>query len=337
MLESSEVKMCTSLSIKINNGHCFFGRNMDIPYQFNQSVMIIPKNYVLTNKITNEKQKTGHSMIGMGTVIDGHPVLADGMNEAGLACAGLNFEGYASFDKEPIESKENVTPYDFIWWILSHFKTTEEVKAGVQNLQFVDCPINENTPVPLLHWMVSDKTGKSIVIEKTKEKLSVYDNPVGVMANNPTFDWQLTNLNQYLVVSPHSPTQTNWANHSLNALGVGAGMLGLPGDFGSVSRFVRIAYMANHLPKIDTDKEGITQFFHILDYVKMVKGGALTKEGLEDLTIYSSCMDLQKGIYYYKTYDNSRITAVNMFNETLDENKVILFDYITDQDILEQN
>lgn len=329
--------MCTSLGIQISNGHCFFGRNMDIPYQFNQSVMIIPKNYLLTNKVTNKKQVTKHTMIGMGTVIDGHPVLADGMNEVGLACAGLNFEGYAYFEKELIDKKENVTPYDFIWWVLSNFETIEEVEVGAKTLHLVDCPINENTPVPKLHWMISDRTGKSIVIEKTKEALTVHDNTIGVMTNNPTFDWQLTNLKQYLMVSPYSPKQTNWSDHQLNALGVGAGTMGIPGDFGSVSRFVRIAYVAAHLPKIENDKEAITHFFHMLDYVQMVKGGVLTEDGLEDLTIYSSCMDLQKGIYYYKTYENNRINGINMFKAVLDEEKVIQFSYLTEQDINYQN
>lgn len=329
--------MCTGLSIKSQEGKYFFGRNMDLAYNFNQSVMIIPRGHQYQDRVTGNVVTNNRAMIGMGTVIDNHPVLADGLNEVGLGCAGLNFDGYAYFEKEPMEGKNNIAPYDFIQWVLSNHETVEEVKRGIKNLELVDCPINDKTPLPMLHWMVADKTGKAIVVEKTKDSLSVYDNPVGVMTNNPTFDWHLTNLNEYLYVTPTSPKETKWSEHILKALGIGAGTLGIPGDFASVSRFVRIAYLRSHMPKIEGDMQAITQFFHMLDYVKMVKGGVRTKEGLEDLTTYSSCMDQEKCIYYYKTYGNNRINAVDLHKEQLEGTNIKRFDYSVNQDINYQN
>ena len=310
---------------------------MDFAYYFNQAVMIIPRNYQYQDKVTGNIVTNKRAIIGMGTVIDNHPALADAMNEVGLACAGLNFEGYAYFEKEPIEGKNNIAPYDFIQWVLSNHETVEEVKQGIEQLELVNCPINDKTPVSMLHWMIVDKTGKSIVVEKTKDRLAVYDNPIGVITNNPNFDWQLTNLNEYLHLTPTSPKQTKWGEHTLNALGVGAGTLGIPGDFASVSRFVRIAYIRSHMPKIEGDVQSIGQFFHMLDYVKMVKGGVLTDEGLEDFTSYSSCMDQEKGVYYYKTYENNRINAINMHKEQLEGTNLKIFKYLTNQDINYQN
>ena len=185
--------------------------------------------------------------------------------------------------------------------------------------------------------MIADKTGKSIVVEKTKNKFAVYDNTVGVMTNNPTFDWHLTNLNEDIKIKPNQPKETNWSNQELKALGVGAGTLGIPGDFASVSRFIRIAYIRNNMPNIEDNITAITQFFHMLDYVKMVKGGVITEDVLEDLTLYSSCMDQESGIYYYKTYDNNRINAIDMNKENLDGDKIKLFTYETTQDINYQN
>ena len=310
---------------------------MDLAYSFNQAVMIIPRNYQYQDKVTGNTVTNKRAIIGMGTVIDNHPVLADAMNEGGLACAGLNFDGYAYFEKDPVEGKVNIAPYDFMQWVLSNYETIEEVKQGIEKLELVDFPLNENTPVPMLHWMIVDKTGKSIVVEKTEGGLTVHDNPMGVLTNNPTFDWHLTNLNEYLHVTPVSPKETKWGNRTLKALGIGAGTLGIPGDFASVSRFVRIAYIRSHMPEIKNDTQALTQFFHMLDYVKMVRGGVLTDDGLEDGTTYSSCMDQEQGIYYYKTYENNRINAIDMHKEQLTGAELKIFKYLTEQDIHIQN
>ena len=310
---------------------------MDIPYSFNQSVMILPRNYQYRDQVTGNLVTNKRAIIGMGTVIDNHPALADGMNEAGLACAALNFEGYAYFEEEPVDGKNNIAPYDFIQWVLSNHETIEEVKRGLEDLELVNCPINEQTPVAMLHWMVTDQTGKAIVVEKTKDRLTVHDNDLGVIANNPTFDWHITNLNEYLHLTPISPKEAKWGQQTLKALGVGAGTHGMPGDFASVSRFVRIAFIRAHMPKIEGDAQAVTQFFHMLDYVKMVKGGVLTDEGLNDYTLYSSCMDQEQGIYYYKTYENNRINAINLHNELLEGTEIKIFKYLDKQDIHYQN
>lgn len=329
--------MCTALSIKSKNNKWFFGRNMDLSYNFNQSVMLIPRNYKFQDKVTGDMITNNRAIIGIGTVIDDHPAIADAMNENGLACAGLNFAGYVYYEKEIVKGKINIAPYDFIQWVLSNHETVDEVKDAIKNIELVDIPINDKTPVSTLHWMLSDKTGKSIVVEKTKDKFSVYDNPVGVLTNNPTFDWHLTNLNEYMNIAPNQPKETKWSNQELKPLGIGAGTLGMPGDFASVSRFVRIAYIRDNMPDIEDDITAITQFFHMLDYVKMVKGGVITEDGLQDLTLYSSCMDQENGIYYYKTYDNNRINAVDMNKEQLEGDKIKLFTYQTTQDINYQN
>ena len=310
---------------------------MDIPYYFNQSVMILPRNYQYRDQVTDNLVTNKRAIIGMGTVIDNHPAIGDGMNEVGLACAALNFEGYAYFEEQPVAGKNNIAPYDFIQWVLSNHENIEEVKRGLEDLELVNCPINEHTPVAMLHWMVTDQTGKAIVVEKTKDRLTVHDNYLGVITNNPTFDWHVMNLNEYLHLTPTSPKEAKWGQQTLKALGVGAGTHGMPGDFASVSRFVRIAFIRAHMPKIEGDVQAITQFFHMLDYVKMVKGGVLTDEGLHDYTLYSSCMDQEQGVYYYKTYENNRINAISLRNESLEGTEIKIFKYLDNQDIHYQN
>ena len=325
--------MCTALSINSKEGNYFFGRNMDLAYNFNQKVIIIPKSYEFKDLVTGNMITNNRAIIGIGTVIDNHPTLADGMNENGLAAAGLNFMGYAYWEKELVEGKTNIAPYDFLQWILSNHDTVEQVKESIVNIELVDVPLNEKVPCPTLHWMITDKSGNSIVVEKTKEKFAFYNNTVGILTNNPTFDWHLTNLNEYMYLTPNNPKDTEWSNQELTPLGVGAGTLGIPGDFASVSRFVRAAYIRANEPELDNDINAVTQFFHMLDYVKMVRGGVITEEGLDDITLYSSCMDQENGIYYYKTYGNNRISAINMNKEELEGKELKIFEYITEQDI----
>lgn len=329
--------MCTALNIKTTDDKVFFGRNMDLAYNFNQRVLIMPPNYQYEDKVTGNIVTNHKAIIGMGTVIDNHATFAEAMNKEGLACAGLNFGGYAYFEKESVEGKLNIAPYDLIQWALSNYTTVSEVKEAIKNIELVDAPINSETPVATLHWMLTDKSGASIVVEKTVEGIKVYDNPVGVMTNNPTFDWHLTNLNEYLYLSPVHHKKSVWSEKELHSLGIGSGTLGIPGDFASVSRFIRIAFIRANTPTINSDNEAVSQFFNMLDYVKMVRGGVMTEDGLEDLTLYSSCMDLNKGTYFYRTYNNSRINVIDISKENVETTDIISFPYLTEQDYNYQN
>ena len=329
--------MCTALSIKTNDNKYFFGRNMDLAYFFNQSPICISRNFQYQDFVTGEMIKTNKAILGMGTIIDNHPAMADAMNEDGLACAGLNFARYAHYEPKPVPGKINIAPYDFIIWVLSNFSNVNELEKKISEIELVNVPINEHTPVATLHWMITDSIGNSLVVEKTKDKFTAHKNPVGVMTNDPTFDWHLTNLNEYMYLKPHHHKPVNWCEKELKGLGIGIGTLGMPGDFASVSRFVRIAYLRSHMPEIKDNIDAISQFFHMLDYVAMVKGGVTTEDTLEDMTLYSSCMNLEKGIYYYKTYSNNRINAIDMNKECLDNGEIKVFNYINQQDICNQN
>lgn len=324
--------MCTAISFKSPHG-AFFGRNMDLDWNFGQSPILIPRGFEWLNRADGTRRPIERAILGMGTLIDGHPSMAEAMNEAGLACAGLNFPGYAYWEKAPRESLLNLCPYDFILWALSGFDSVEEVKAGISNIELVDVPINPRTPCPTLHWMLSDKRGASIVVEKTREGLRVFDNPVSVMTNDPPFDWHLTNLREYCSLSPAHPESRRWGGLELRPTAVGAGSRGIPGDMASVSRFVRAAFANGHLPAINSSEEAVSQCMHMLEYVSMVRGCVLTAAGREDLTLYSSCMDLERGIYYYKTVENSRLNAVSMAKELLDGKSIKRFPYADRQDI----
>ena len=319
--------MCTALSLTAKDGSHLFGRNMDIEYSFNQSIIFIPRNFKCVNKSNKKELTTKYAVLGMGTIFDDYPTFADGMNEKGLGCAGLNFPVYVSYSKEDIEGKTNIPVYNFLLWVLANFSSVEEVKEALKNANIVDIPISENIPNTTLHWMISDITGKSIVVEQTKEKLNVFDNNIGVLTNSPTFDWHVANLNQYVGLRYNQVPEFKLGDQSLTALGQGTGLVGLPGDFTPASRFIRVAFLRDAMIKNDKDSIDLIEFFHILNNVAMVRGSTRTVEEKSDLTQYTSCMCLEKGIYYYNTYENNQINAIDMNKENLDGNEIKTYKY----------
>ena len=319
--------MCTGLALETKDGLHLFGRNMDIEYSFNQSIIFIPRNYKCVNKSNKKELTTKYAVLGMGTIFDDYPTFADGMNEKGLGCAGLNFPVYVSYSKEDIEGKTNIPVYNFLLWVLANFSSVEEVKEALKNANIVDIPISENIPNTTLHWMISDITGKSIVVEQTKEKLNVFDNNIGVLTNSPTFDWHVANLNQYVGLRYNQVPEFKLGDQSLTALGQGTGLVGLPGDFTPASRFIRVAFLRDAMIKNDKDSIDLIEFFHILNNVAMVRGSTRTVEEKSDLTQYTSCMCLEKGIYYYNTYENNQINAIDMNKENLDGNEIKTYKY----------
>ena len=322
--------MCTAVGFNTESG-CLFGRNMDLSYSFGQSPIYVDKGFCYLDRVTGEQIALKKSILGMGTLIDNHPAFAEGMNADGLGCAGLNFSRYAYYEKDAVDGKINLAPYDFILYVLSNFASVADVKENLSAVELVSVPINKDTPIATLHWMICDKSGVALVVEKTKSGLICYENPVGVMTNDPTFEWHLTNLNEYMNVRPVDSKPTAWGDFKLKGLGVGSGTLGLPGDFESVSRFVRAAYLRSNLPKTDDEAEALSAFFHILENVSMPKGSVIVEGNLEAYTLYSSCMNLNKGVYYFRTYKNSRISAIDM--KKIDADGIKKFDYNDKPDI----
>lgn len=319
--------MCTALTLTTKEGHHLFGRNMDIEYSFNQAVTLVPRNFSYENVVTDKEDKTKYAMIGMGTIVEDHPLFAEALNEKGLACAGLNFPGYAYWEEGVVEGKTNIPPYDFILWILSNFETIKELKLALQDVNLVSKRFRDSIPLPTLHWIVADKSGECIIIEKTKERLSVFDNKVGVLANAPTFDWHITHLHQYMGESTTQPSDTKWGDQELKPLGQGMGGIGLPGDFSSPSRFVKVAFLRSNAVLGDAKYSGISEFFHILNSVAMVRGSVVTPNEQNDITQYTCCMCQEAGVYYYNTYNNNQINVIDMNKEDLDSPHIKVFTY----------
>lgn len=329
--------MCTALTLKSKDGFHFFGRNMDLEYSFNQSVILVPRKYQWENVISKKILPIKYAILGMGVIINNHPLLADGLNEKGLACAGLNFPNYCYHSPEPYPDKINIGPYDFILWILSNFETVEEVKAAVSQVNLVNIPFALDIALPTLHWIVYDKQDQCIVIEQTKEKFCIFENKIGVLTNPPTFDWHIDNLKQYIHLSSKWVEGTTWYKQELNPDSCGLGLVGIPGDFYPPARFVRVAYLKSHATHLDNEMTTLAEFYHILNNVAMPGGAVIKPKSKEEFTLYTSCMALEKGVYYYSTYNNLQLNAIAFEKEDLDQEQLKSFEYLDTLSINNQN
>ena len=276
--------------------------------------------------------KSHFAIIGITAGIDEYPLYYDACNEKGVAIAGLNFAGNAIY-REIEEDMVNVTPFEFIPYLLSQSESIDDVKELLLNLNLVNINYSENLPLSPLHWMISDENS-SIIVEPLEDGLKVYDNPVGVLTNNPTFDMQLFNLNNYRNLSVKTPKNTFAKDLELDTYSRGMGGIGLPGDLSSASRFVKVAFTKENSFSGASEGESVSQFFHILASVEQQKGLTFIDDpNLYEYTIYSSCYNTNKGILYYKTYDNHQITAVDLNKEDLDGNSLVIYPLIEEAQI----
>ena len=322
--------MCTAATYKTKD--FYFGRTLDYEFSYGDEVVVMPRNYPLRFR-SAAASGTQYAMIGMAYVAGNDPLFYDGINEKGLGMAGLNFVGNAHYNKRT-EGRDNIAQFEFIPWILSQCASVKEARELISRINLLDEPYSEQLPVAQLHWMIADRN-EAITVESMRDGLKVHDNPLGVMTNNPPFDQQMFALNNYMNLSPKQP-QNCW-NIPLTAYSRGMGALGLPGDLSSQSRFVRVAYTKAHSVSGDSETESVSQFFHILGSVDQQRGCCDVGEEEYEITLYTSCCNADKGIYYYTTYDNHQITAVDMHREDLDGETLARYPLILGEQIRFQN
>ncbi|MDD6396424.1 MAG: choloylglycine hydrolase [Firmicutes bacterium] len=324
--------MCTAATYKTKD--FYFGRTLDYEFSYGDEVTITPRNYPFHFKEKGSKE-THYALIGMAYITENYPLYYDAVNEKGLAMAGLNFVGNAHYN-DKMEDKDNIAQFEFIPWILSQCTTVKEARALVEQINLLNVPFSDKLPLAQLHWIISDKE-ESITVESVQEGIKIYDNPVGVLTNNPPFDIQMFALNNYMGLSAKSPEVSFAKGLNLNKYSRGMGAMGLPGDLSSQSRFIRVAFTKMNSISGDGEKESVSQFFHILNSVDQQRGCCELDDGKYEITLYTSCCNTDKGVYYYTTYNNHQITAIDMHKENLDGDKLIHYPLITDEQINMQN
>lgn len=328
--------MCTASTYKTKD--FYMGRTFDYEFSYGEEIVVTPRKYVFDFRHT-DKLTTHYAMIGMAFVADGYPLYYDAVNEKGLGMAGLNFVGNAVYEDAAVNVRTNevqVAQFEFIPWILGQCASVAEAKRKIANMRLTKTPFSDQLPAAQLHWMIADQE-ECIVVESMQDELHVYDNPVGVLTNNPPFPMQLFALNNYAGASRKQPANLFAENLQLDAYSRGMGALGIPGDLSSQSRFVKVAFTKLSSISGESENESVSQFFHILGSVEQQRGCCEVADGKYEFTIYTSCCNATKGIYYYTTYNNHQITAVDMHRENLDSNQLIRYPIINEGEIRWQN
>ena len=324
--------MCTAATYKTKD--FYFGRTLDYEFSYLEEVTVTPRNYPFRFRSLGTME-SHYAIIGMAYVAEDYPLYYDAVNEKGLGMAGLNFVGNADY-KEPAADGDNVAVFEFIPWVLAQCATVAEARRLIEKMNLTNTPFNAQLPPSPLHWLIADRD-EAITVESVRDGIRVYSNPVGVLTNNPPFDQQLFQLNNYRHLSPKTPENGFSDKLALDAYSRGMGGMGLPGDLSSQSRFVRVSFVKMNSVSGDSEMESVSQFFHILGSVDQQRGCCDVGEGKYEITIYTSCCNADKGIYYYTTYNNHQITAVDMHKEALDGQTLARYPLIQTQQIHWQN
>lgn len=308
--------MCTAMTLPSQSNTAFFGRTMDFSHDIIPQLYIVPNSYLWNNPLNNKQIKDSYRFIGLGQKLDGILGFFDGVNEKGFAAAVLYFAGYAQYDtvSNPTAG-EPIPSIDFLHYILGKCASVKELTALLKDISIVGVPDPITNTIAPLHWIATDRSGACVVIEPTKEGLTLIPNPIGVMTNSPDFPWHMTNLRNYIEASPIQTEEVHWGNVSLSSFGQAGGTIPLPGGYTSPERFIRTAYLKSYLPDPKDDKEAVAAFFHILESVSIPKGAVVTNRNTYDYTKYTACININTCEYFYKTYDDIGVTTTSLWPE----------------------
>ena len=229
----------------------------------------------------------------------------------------------------------SVAQYALIPWLLGTCANIAEARSALARVVIDGTPFAPELPCAQLHWLVADRSG-CIAVEATADGLHVYDDPAGVLTNNPPFPQQMAALRNYTRLSASQPP-ADFCGVPVTLDSRGMGALGLPGDLSSPSRFVRAAFVRANARSERTEDANASQFFHILTSVEQQRGCCELDDGQFEITLYSSCCNADQGIYYYTTYDNRQITGVKLHAADLDSARLTAYPLADTQQIRWEN
>lgn len=320
ILYGSAVFACTGIQLEGKDGTVVRGRTMEWgAFDMETTLQVVPRdtNFVgLTpDGVTGHKWKSKYGFVAL-VVLEG--IATDGMNEKGLSAGGFFHKGFAEYTTyDPERANSSIAPSDFLTFILSNFSTIKGLKEGLRKISVVPV-IAEKIGMPWpAHAMVTQPDGECVVIEFTDGKIMIYDNPVGVITNNPNFPWHLTNLRNYGCISNQPFEDKKWGELDITPLAGGSGMLGLPGDFTAPSRFVRAVVFSQYSRHTKGGIDTVNELFRILDNfnegITQAEGSDLTsKVNMPSATQWTVAFDTKNLAVYYHTMFNRRIRKADL-------------------------
>lgn len=318
--------MCTSITLA-NEQTNFLARTMDFGFELDGRPTLIPRNYSFTTDM-GESVTFPLGFVGTGRKLNSY-LFADGVNEKGLAIAELYFPTEANYTETAEPEKLALAPHEFIMWVLGNIGSIEELKERIIEVSILH---KENQLLGIvlpLHFIVTDSTGSTVVIETHDKTLTIKENPVHVMTNSPRFEWHLQNLNNYLFLQPTNFAAKSFGDMPAAPFGQGSGTYGLPGGYTSPERFVRAAFLRSYISNTETVDGALTGIFHLLDNVTIPKGVNIKNDGATDYTQYRAAFDTKNRCYYFNPYHTQEVFALQLTEEKLNADAPIAFDIPT--------
>jgi choloylglycine hydrolase len=323
---------CTGIVLVAADGDVIRARTMEFGLDLQSQVLMVPRGYQRTGTTPDGKPgrvwTAKYASVGLNGA--GVPDLFDGVNEKGLGFGMFYFPTSAGYMPYAAADAGNIiAPWELGSYLLSSFASVDEVKANIGNIVVPSVVFASWGFAPEAHYIVSDASGKSIVIEYVGGKLNVHDNPLGVITNTPAFDWHMTNLRNYVNISMVGAPPLVLGGVKIQPTGMGSGMLGLPGDFTPPSRFVRAVAFTQSLIQPKTGGAAVLEAFHVLNNFDIPKGsardGAKDEHGniVADYTLWTAVSDLSTRRLYFRTYQNSQIRVVDLMKLPIDGKDVI--------------
>jgi len=297
--------MCTTIGFPYHEGIAF-GRTLEIGIKLDNHILFVPRDQKDFINAKGEKFNSKYATIG--SAFFNIPSFGDGINEIGLMGSNNFFPKYASFSKEAVDGKINMTTANAFDFLLSRCKDVDEVREAIENINLVEQVDKEDGPSMSNHFFFMDAKGNKLVLEPKGGILVSYDNPYGVLTNSPDFTWHSTNMANYINLKPENIDEMRLGEVTISKFGEGTGMLGLPGDFTPPSRFVRAAYFVSNTAKNLERTEAILQAFRILSQFDIPTGAIVNpKEKHKDETLYTAVMDTKEIAYFIKCNQNINI------------------------------
>ncbi len=313
---------CTGISLKAGDGAAIRGRTLEFGFPLESNVIVVPAGKEFSGALPDGGKgltyTTRYGIVGANAF--GRAMIADGLNDQGLSIGLFYFPNYAKYaDATKENASRALAPQDFGMWVLGNFTTVDEVREAVKDIVMVPTPLpglgSSAGAVAGAHFFIQDKTGKSIAVEPVDGTLKVNDAPLGVMTNAPTYDWHMTNLANYINLSPKDVEQEKLGPATIAAIGSGAGMLGLPGDFTPPSRFVRAVMFSQAATPNKTAEDAVLSAFHILNQFDIPKGSVINAAvgaPTPEITEWTSVTDLENLRWYFRTFQDQSIRMVDL-------------------------
>lgn len=317
--------MCTALMLKTVHRKVLLGRTLDFSYPLQPHCYYSAPGYLWNNAVRGETIVSPYGFLGIGQELQGELAFFDGVNEHGFAAAALYFAGYAKYDAVDYQAigKKQIGSYNFLQYILGNCASVGDLRAQIHKIHIIGKVDPLTQSVAPLHWIAVDRSGECVAIESTSNGIEILNNTNGVLANSPDLRWHITNLRNYMLVTPDQMESIRWGQLELTPFGQGGGTISLPGGYTSPERFVRVSYLKSHVPALSDSEDAVISFFQIMKSVSIPKGAVITARGAYDYTQYTACVDIDSLAYYFCTYDNPQIKKVH-FPKTIGEYNALI-------------